>query len=489
MRNRQLYFLFALAALIFFLSITKNYGVGITTDSVYFLDGAKSLAEGKGYIDYQGSFINHWPPLYSVILAIFTTVFAITIQEAALAFNALCFTAFIIVFLALCRQLKFSLITQIILGSLLLLARLNELFLFMWTEGLYIVLLLACLFFLFQFQKNKAFKYVLFAGIFAGLSLLTRYAGVGFIAGFCLWLFYHTKGGKLKLKTISLFVLPIAMCLMYWFTYAYSFKQEGIDRPFVLHLVDSKTILNGIKTIYHWFYPQKWGWLLFLLSLLCMVRLITFKGSNFQPSEQKTKTRQLLWLSIGTYLLFLLFSISFLDAYTPLNDRMLAPLYPFLLLLIGYLFRFKTVYSASFSIGLAMLLLLGILVTAVPVWRQHFLFGNGYNGQAYQNLEVLTKSAVSKSKVTYSNAPDFLLLYGFQNPTYLPRREEANSKQMSARYEEEIDKMQREIINGSAQLLYVNQINWRPYLIPVSEISSLFPNKKINTYPSGFIID
>ncbi|MCZ7551666.1 MAG: hypothetical protein B6D39_04155 [Anaerolineae bacterium UTCFX2] len=45
------------------------FGSGVSPDSVTYIEGAKSLLSGQGY-SRDGSPITHFPPLYSLFLAI-----------------------------------------------------------------------------------------------------------------------------------------------------------------------------------------------------------------------------------------------------------------------------------------------------------------------------------------------------------------------------------------------------------------------------------
>lgn len=489
MKNTWLYILFPLMALGLFLLVTKNYHLGITTDSVSYLEGAKNISKGNGYVDNNEELINHWPPFYSVSLAIVTTVFSIDVQSAALVLNALCIVSIVVVFLSLGERLNLHVTVRGILCCLLLFARPNEVFLFAWSEGLFILQLLIIVFLLLRYRKTKALKHLLFAGFLAGLSILTRYAAAGFIAGFCVWLFYNEVGWRLKLKTVLAFMLPILLCFTSWFLYSASFHQQSIDRPLSMHLVDVKTLNTGFKTFYYWFYPQKWGWLLFVFTAISSIALVRVNRNRSRRNIEVKKALELLFILIACYVLFLLVSISFLDAYTPLDNRMLSPLYPLVLLALGTFFSFQKRSASVFSYALAMVLLVGVMFSSFPLWKQHFLAGNGYNGKAYQNLEIITKSNASTSKVTYTNAPDFLLLRGFKQPKYLPRLDKANSKEKNEAYDAEVKTMETEINNGSAQLLYIHQVNWRTYLMSADTLRMLFSTQPTVNYPSGFFTD
>jgi hypothetical protein len=49
---------------------TARYGIGLTPDSVTYITGARSLADGDGYTDLRGDAIGLFPPGYSAVLSI-----------------------------------------------------------------------------------------------------------------------------------------------------------------------------------------------------------------------------------------------------------------------------------------------------------------------------------------------------------------------------------------------------------------------------------
>jgi hypothetical protein len=64
-------FLIGLAVILIVLggAATSRYGAGVASDSVNYLSVAQNLASDKGLIDYLGSHLILWPPLYPLLLA------------------------------------------------------------------------------------------------------------------------------------------------------------------------------------------------------------------------------------------------------------------------------------------------------------------------------------------------------------------------------------------------------------------------------------
>ena len=60
----------ALAGVGLVLLSTARYGAGLSPDSVAYLDVARSLASGKGFVSHTGEPLVWWPPLYPMLLAL-----------------------------------------------------------------------------------------------------------------------------------------------------------------------------------------------------------------------------------------------------------------------------------------------------------------------------------------------------------------------------------------------------------------------------------
>lgn len=68
---------------------TATYGAGVSSDSIFYLSGADSLLQGRGYTDFQNQPIIDFPPLYSLTLAVFSAPFGISTFIAGRILNIL----------------------------------------------------------------------------------------------------------------------------------------------------------------------------------------------------------------------------------------------------------------------------------------------------------------------------------------------------------------------------------------------------------------
>jgi hypothetical protein len=69
-RDLSICSLLLVAMLIFFISLHLSIGIN-DLDAFAYIEGARALGRGLGYVDSGGSALNHWPPGYSLILSLF----------------------------------------------------------------------------------------------------------------------------------------------------------------------------------------------------------------------------------------------------------------------------------------------------------------------------------------------------------------------------------------------------------------------------------
>ena len=56
--------------------LTSPHGAGITPDTVSYVSAARSLADGHGFLQYNGEYLVFQPPLYPIILALIKITFS-----------------------------------------------------------------------------------------------------------------------------------------------------------------------------------------------------------------------------------------------------------------------------------------------------------------------------------------------------------------------------------------------------------------------------
>lgn len=171
---------FCLSLLTLFYMLACASGNKTTYDSLAYLAAAKSLSEGMGLLNQFGAPYVAWPPLYPLVLSAGVG----WIQTFVFLLHLLCGlgTLFLWDKIAMSRlrtawlQFLYLLVLSISTPFLML-------FVFVWSEAIFILLFTAYLYALQSFVQHRKRRAILLATLFAFLMLLQRNAGIFILAG------------------------------------------------------------------------------------------------------------------------------------------------------------------------------------------------------------------------------------------------------------------------------------------------------------------
>ena len=161
---------------------TGEYGLGLTNDSLNYLAKAESIAEGKGLKDATGRPSLLTPPLYPLVLAGVSRLGIEPVAAARLVNIAAFGLMTLLVGLWLRRRVKYRVIA--VAGALTVMAAspLVNAASYLWTETLFVLLILLSLLQLEAFRQRPERKLPLAAAaVCAGLAAVTRYMGIAAI--------------------------------------------------------------------------------------------------------------------------------------------------------------------------------------------------------------------------------------------------------------------------------------------------------------------
>jgi len=244
-----------LAILLILLS-TSKFGPGISADSVAYMHAAKSLAEGKGfvYFGFNAPFIQ-WPPLFPSLLAL-AELFRVDIWVAANYLNA--FILGLIIFISglwLSRNVRNGMYVLWGLGTLVFSVPLLYVSRYVWSEPLFILLLLLFIIEMEKYLKTQKFSFLLMAAIFAALACMTRYIGVVLILTGALAILLQNRKLIYRFCSILVFGFISGLPLGIWAIRNYLLSQTlfGARTPSMYTL--KQNIVLTIKALVSWVIP------------------------------------------------------------------------------------------------------------------------------------------------------------------------------------------------------------------------------------------
>jgi hypothetical protein len=325
------------------LFVNSRWGVGVTHDSIFYLSSASNLVEGNGlqWSASDGSLhpLTHFPPLYSWVIA-FLMISGVPAWQAATWLTGILlglniFTAGCLVF-HFSRSEILSILVALALAVSTSFINLNLIAL---SEPLFILLVLGSLGALGVYFEKPSIKLLLVAGLLAALSILTRYVGIAVIATGLLAIAVVEKTpfrthGKNLLIYLSVSLLPF----LFWTVRNVVQFGSMTNRTLVYHPLEWGNRKLGFDTIAGWFTwtPMAYktaiaisGLFLFVIFMWWLWLGWKLVFSQTVKPDQVSGFRFIFMLNLFSlvYLVSILFSLTFFDASTRLDGRILAPVY------------------------------------------------------------------------------------------------------------------------------------------------------------------
>ena len=488
------------AALLFW---TMVYGPGFSPDSTKYLAVAKNLLAGNGFYGNDIP-VAHYPPVYPLLLAtvnIFETgdnLLASRLLHAILFGANACLIVYAV---QKCTDYSFWASTLIlflfVFSSPFILIHSTA-----WSESPFIMFSLCTLILCSYYCIHPSIKILLVTSVMSSLAIATRYIGITLlptiVAGIIL--FGNTS---LRHKFRDAFIAVIVSCLpiSIWIISNLIVTQSATDRSFAFHPIGIDHIKTLIETLYYFVLPvQSPGWIQALLifgiasALFLSIFKVPFQAASLK--EGKNSFRFILFslclIFFFTYISFLVISISFFDAHTPLDSRILAPAFLALIIAIVVLiwYLFQSPEQRFIKWGLFSLAILSIALNSRNAVSQIIDIHNngiGYSSKSWRNSETIhyLKSASLNGNI-YTNGADVFRFWTGMEAMIFPKKIEETTLIPNDDYSEQLQRLCDAVMEGKATIIFFTGIS-RSYFPKLSEFKSKCDLPILMELNDGFI--
>ncbi|MBS1666181.1 MAG: hypothetical protein JST58_02280 [Bacteroidetes bacterium] len=201
------------AALVGFIIIyiyTRHSGIGISPDSVVYLSTAKSLHEKGIPLDYSNQYMVIFPLFYPAFLSFMMSILFMDAISFAPILNACIFAILIYTcgWMIQSFNLRFRWYKPILLSCLVVSPCLIEIYSMVWSETIFMMLLLFFIIALSCYLQQSSWKNLIIITVIAALACVTRYIGVAMIAcGGIIILFSYANINRKKWAHLLIFAL------------------------------------------------------------------------------------------------------------------------------------------------------------------------------------------------------------------------------------------------------------------------------------------
>jgi len=456
---------------------TNSYGAGLSPDSVNYISVARSIVNGAGFVQFSGSPMVVWPPLYPMILATVEHIFGVDPLSSAAFINAILFG--LIVYLSGLLALKYlpAFPSFAMLGTLAIVFSipLFEVSTMTWSEPLFICfVLLSFVFACSYLETNRLLTLVLFS-LSVALSTLVRYIGVTVILWGVLTILISHRG-SLKNKTghFLLFILLSTLPLSLWLIRNYIISNTLFGSRSLSTYTVFENLSLMFTQLFYWYIPHKVIEDPSILVIATLgIGLFAILSLRAGMKMNLGRASSLILFTI-IYLVFVIIS-STTTAYDPINNRLLAPIFvPLTLLLLISVQAIVSPHRKRFSKKLVdFLLLIGLMIGLLyPVYittanaKMMNSIGQGYSGKVWRESEtvqyLLHHQALESECTLYTNGPDivYILMDIIAKP--IPNKTRSHVSDLSNSWPEESD----------VCLVWFNKIE-RTYLFTVDELQAI----------------
>lgn len=404
--------------------LCTRWGAGLMDDSFVYITSARNLIAGKGLAWPQGDGslapMTHYPPLFPLTLAALSVI-GLEATAAARLVNTLAFGANIIIIAWLTYRFTANRALALLAALLCLFSDvLIEVHVWALSEPLFILFSLTYLLSFIRYFQTQRAAWLITGAIAAGLALLTRYIGVSLIAAGAAMLVFLPVAPKRRWKDLLLFIaislLPIALwALRNWFLIG-----GATDRAAQQHFITLKQLQRGLNTFLLWFLPGR----LINDHEVIVTLVLILAGAAIAATLRRLKADApeapidptfywVLGLQILCYLCVLVASKSFFDPVTPLNNRILSPLLPTLLILL--LAFLGAVWQRAKLRPLVVAALLAFFAfyayRAIDLIPRLYQTGIGFSRKGWHNSQTLQAVRSLPQTAIFSNSPAAIYMW------------------------------------------------------------------------------
>ncbi len=426
---------------------------------------SRAIAAGNGPVSAQ------FPPLFPALVG-WISWLGIAPLSAARGLNALLFGANILLVGVALRMSFQDRVWPAIVGALLILVTpaLTGVHVMVWSEPLFIFLTLLCLILLARWLEASGAAWWLASASVAALALLTRYIGLALVltgALGILWLGRQSlqRRAGLALLWSILALIPLTAWLLLGPTD--TGRAFGLHPPGVGHLQQALITTTGwlqapasTSTVWR---ILIWG-VIFAWAAFIYVR----RARSGTPASPAPIMLKLIGLFALSYAVMLALSITFFDANTPLDDRILSPIFVAGIFGVFYLadetIRLSPSPAGATVVLAIVALLIGVLAlrqTMQTTARQH-RDGIGFSSLAWKHSALLRQVAGLPANVTlFSNAPEPIYLNIGRDARPFPRPRNAMNNTPNEAFADEMSALGAALSSGDAVAIFFRTLPQR----------------------------
>ena len=457
--------------------LATRWGIGLTTDSIRYIDHARDLLAGRGL---RG--MTHFPPLYPVMIAavaklgLDAAVAARWLQVALFPLNIVLIGW--MTYRATGRCAACACVAALLVAVAPVTVGIHCTAL---SEPLFLALVLVSLACMAAYLQRQRPWLLCVAALTAAMAVLTRYAGLALLPVLLVAVTWLNRRVSWRRRLwdvavlVALFGVPLGIWLM-----RNRLLGSATNRSLAFHPIGARHIEDALETMTTWLFPRVIPAGLRSLLLGFLAGAAAVAGASAAAARQRRRhddvapvvadtggtLRSILLVFAMSYVALLVLSVSFVDFYTPLDNRILSPLYA-AVLIVGLESLRRFLASADVSTltrraTIACLVVLVLLQAArgADLVAVAYRDGIGFARRTWQQSKMLARvRTFPPGTVIYSNGADVIEMLTDHRASGLPARYDATTKIANPNYLAERQKIRTDLVASRGVLVYFRRIS------------------------------
>jgi len=419
-------------------------GLGLNDDSIAYIAGARSLMNGDGYRAawlISNEPMTQFPPGYSATLALIGLVTGLDPVRGARLLNGLLIDFNILLISVLgwrmTRLKPFGIIAAFLFLITDSMLRIHSDAL---SEAFYVFFTLLAFLLLNRYFEKEKLIWLVALGFVLGLAYLVRYAALSLWATLIVVLFLLSATWRNRFVSVAVLLGSALFWPIIWSIRNRILGGSFTNRVMGWHPITSDDVQFGLRTFSEFLIPiESWrekilrtsglfeSLVIFLLTVLLLWVVIIGLRRFFRPGQ--TARPEIISFTNGLYIFgylsALLTTMTVFDVATRFQVRILAPMYPSLLLLLVALFSWLWQRPQVVWKSLAVLIFVfvsGMFITGgLKVVKLLHRSGQVYTSWRWRDSEAMAYlRALPSDVIIYTDQPGVTYLYVGRPATILP---------------------------------------------------------------------
>ena len=392
---------------------TSRMGPGVSTDSAMILSTSENLLHGRGLVDYTGTVLTQFPPLYSLILALGSALFGQDVFVVGWILNVLVFGALIwfsglYLYDTFTDEPLFAYFGSFVVLSSTSLIQISA---NIASDPLFMLMVLFFLMSAAAYLGSGKTEFAVLAAVLTVIACFQRYAGFTLVIAGSLVTAYANRNKPARALASALIFGAITAAPIFGWGYLHNAPVNGTVFGGRLPAVPTLNFATGAEKILYWFVPYRIIsavgplYLFGAIVLVCLLAILGTGATRFLGRiSQPRLVPNIAFLLV--YLAVLVFDISYYELKGINTDRVHIIALPSLLVLMSAIGlqvfeSAKSRISGRLAYGVAILLF--VVWTSYPISKT-----NEYVRGSMLRGDVSSYNSINKGDVQRSALAEYL---------------------------------------------------------------------------------